>query len=132
MSLDDTALRVPLIVKQPNGEGAGRRVTAPVQHIDLVPTILDLVRAPEPGGLRGRSLRPVLDEEDAAIESQPIYAESLTAYFRFGGTPMYALIGDHYRYVRGLQEELVALTPPVDEAGGGASTEAGRLQIGAE
>ena len=128
MSLDDTALRVPFIVKQPNGEGAGRRVTAPVQHIDLVPTILDLVRAPEPGGLRGRSLRPVLDEEDAAIEGQPIYAESLTAYFRFGGTPMYALIGEHYRYVRGLQEELVALTPPVDEAGGGASTEAGRLR----
>ena len=128
MSLDDTALRVPLIVKQPNGEGAGRRVTAPVQHIDLVPTILDLVRAPEPGGLRGRSLRPVLDEEDAAIESQPIYAESLTAYFRFGGTPMYALIGEHYRYVRGLEEELVALTPPVDEAGSGASTEAGRLR----
>ena len=128
MSLDDTALHVPLIVKQPNGEGAGRRVMAPVQHIDLVPTILDLVRAPEPGGLRGRSLRPVLDEENAAIESQPIYAESLTAYYRFGGTPMYALIGEHYRYVRGLQEELVALAAPVDEAGGGASTEAGRLR----
>src|SRR5688572_29602951 len=128
LSLDDTALRVPMIVKQPNGEGAGRRVIAPVQHIDLVPTILDLVRAPEPGGLRGRSLRPVLDEEDAAIESQPIYAESLTAYYRFGGTPMYALIGEHYRYVRGLQEELVALAAPVDEAGGGASTEAGRLR----
>jgi hypothetical protein len=128
MSLDDTALHVPLIVKQPNGEGAGRRVIAAVQHIDVVPTILDLVRAPEPGGLRGRSLRPVLDDATAVIESQPIYAESLTAYFRFGGTPMYALIGDHYRYVRGVQEELVALAPPVDEAGGGASTEAGRLR----
>jgi arylsulfatase A-like enzyme len=123
MSLDDTALHVPLIVKQPNGEGAGRRVIAAVQHIDVVPTILDLVRAPEPGGLRGRSLRPVLDDATAVIESQPIYAESLTAYFRFGGTPMYALIGDHYRYVRGVQEELVALAPPVDEAGGGARTD---------
>ena len=128
MSLDDIALHVPLIVKQPNAVGAGRRVIAPVQHIDLVPTILDLVRAPEPGGLHGRSLRSVLDDERAVIESQPIYAESLTAYFRFGGTPMYALIGDHYRYVRGVQEELVALAPPVDEAGGGASTEAGRLR----
>jgi len=128
LSLDDTALRVPLIVKQPNGEGAGRRVTAPVQHIDLVPTILDLVRAPEPGGLRGRSLRPVLDDEDAVIDSQPIYSESLAAYFRFGGTPMYALLGDHYRYVRGPQEELVALAAPVDEAGGSASTETGRLR----
>jgi tetratricopeptide (TPR) repeat protein len=128
LSLDETALRIPLIVKQPNGDGAGRRVMAPVQHIDLLPTILDLVRAPEPNGLRGRSLRPVLDDEDAELPSQPIYAESFEAYFRFGGTPLYALTGDHYRYVRGLGEELVALTPPVDEAGGGESTEAGRLR----
>ena len=128
MSLDDTALRIPLIVKQPNGEGAGRRVMAPVQHIDLLPTILDLVRAPEPGGLRGRSLRAVLDDEDAVLTGQPIYAESFAAYFRFGGTPLYALTGDHYRYVRGMDEELVALAPPVDEASGGESTEAGRLR----
>jgi tetratricopeptide (TPR) repeat protein len=128
MSLDDTALRIPLIVKQPNGDGAGRRVIDPVQHIDLVPTILDLVRAPEPSGLRGRSLRPVLDDDDARLDSQPIYAESFAAYFRFGGTPIYALTGDHYRYVRGVDEELVALTPPVDEASGGEATEAGRLR----
>jgi len=128
MSLDDTALRVPLIVKQPNGEGAGRRVTAPVQHIDLVPTILDLVRAPEPGGLRGRSLRRVLDDGEAVLAEQPIYAESFAAYFRFGGTPIYALTGDHYRYVRGVNEELVALAPPVDEAASGESAEAGRLR----
>ena len=128
LSLDDTALRVPLIVKQPSGEGAGRRVTAPVQHIDLVPTVLDLVRAPEPGGLRGRSLRSVLDDKEAVPPQQPIYAESFEAYFRFGGTPIFALTGDHYRYVRGVGEELVALSPPMDEAAGGESTEAGRLR----
>jgi tetratricopeptide (TPR) repeat protein len=128
MSLDDTALRVPLIVKQPNGEGAGRRVLAPVQHIDLVPTILDLVRAPEPSGLRGRSLRGVLDDGEAVLDAQPIYAESFAAYFRFGGTPMFALTGDHYRYLRGRGEELVALARPADEVAGGESTEAGRLR----
>jgi tetratricopeptide (TPR) repeat protein len=128
VSLDDTALRIPLIVKQPHGDGAGRRVIDPVQHIDLVPTILDLVRAPEPSGLRGRSLRPVLDDDDAMLDSQPIYAESFAAYFRFGGTPIYTLTGDHYRYVRGVDEELVALAPPVDEASGGEATEAGRLR----
>ena len=128
MSLDDTALRIPLMVKQPNGEGAGRRVTAPVQHIDLLPTILDLVRAPEPGGLRGRSLRRVLDDDDAVLAGTSIYAESFAAYFRFGGTPLYALTGEHYRYVRGVDEELVAIAPPIDEASSGESTEAGRLR----
>ena len=35
--LDDTTLRVPLIIKQPAAAGAGRRVEAAVQHIDLLP-----------------------------------------------------------------------------------------------
>jgi tetratricopeptide (TPR) repeat protein len=128
-SLDDTALRVPLIVKQPRSGGAGRRVLAPVQHIDLVPTILDLVRAPIPGELRGRSLRAVLDNERGTIPSRPIYAESFAAYYRFGGHPLFALTGEHYRFVRGADEDLVALAPSADETGGGESAEAGRLRM---
>ena len=48
---------------------------APVQHIDLMPTVLDLVRAPIPGRLRGRSLRPVLDDIDETVPVRPLYAE---------------------------------------------------------
>src|SRR5262245_21111746 len=55
LTLDDRALRVPLIIKQPDGQGGRRRVASPVQNVDIVPTILDLVRAPVPAGLRGRS-----------------------------------------------------------------------------
>ena len=40
----DEAIHVPLIIKQPAGEGAGRRVKAVVQLVDLVPTILDLAK----------------------------------------------------------------------------------------
>src|SRR5438309_32241 len=57
----DEAIHVPLIVKQESNVGAGRRVADVVQHIDLVPTILDLVKAPGTSGLRGRSLKPVLE-----------------------------------------------------------------------
>ena len=38
LSLDEASLHVPLLVKQPDSLGAGRRVSAPVQHIDVVPT----------------------------------------------------------------------------------------------
>ena len=108
-SLDEASLRIPLMVKQPYREGAGRRVSLPVQHIDLLPTLLDLVRAPLPSGLRGRSLRPVLDDADGAIAAQPIYSESLTAYFRFGGRPLFAMTSDGYRYVRGVDEALIQI-----------------------
>ena len=108
-SLADTSLHVPLIVKQPDSEGAGRRVVAPVQHIDLLPTILDLVRAPIPSGIRGRSLRPVLDDEDATVPEQPIYAESLAARFRLGGHAVYGLTSGARRLIRGEHDELFDL-----------------------
>ena len=112
VSLDEASLRVPLIVKQPRREGAGRRIAAPVQLIDILPTVLDLVRAPIPSGRRGRSLRPVLDSEDAVLVDQPLYAESLVARFRVGGRPVYALTRGQYRYVRGDSEALYDLAQP--------------------
>jgi tetratricopeptide (TPR) repeat protein len=110
--LDDATLRVPLIVKQPNQEGAGRRVSTPVQHVDILPTMLDLVRAPIPSGLRGRSLRPVLDDSDEVVPVRPLYAESLVAWYRFGGRPSYALTSDGARLVRDGADLLVTLGGP--------------------
>ncbi len=105
VSLDDASLHVPLLVKQPNSEGAGHRVGVPVQHIDILPTVLDLVRAPIPSRLRGRSLRAVLGGDEAGVADQPIYAESLAGRFRFGGPGKFALASVGYRYVRDGREE---------------------------
>ena len=109
-SLDDASLRVPLLVKQPAGEGAGRRVAMPVQHIDILPTVLDLIRAPIPADLRGRSLRRVLEGSLDEVPSRPIYAESLAEHFRFGGPAKFAVADSDHLYVRGGREELIDLT----------------------
>jgi len=126
LTLDDRALRVPFIVKQPDGQGSRRRILSPVQNVDVLPTILDLVRAPVPAGLPGRSLRAVLDDTDAVLPASPIYAESLAAYFRFGGDPVYALTGEHFRFVRGTGEDLVPLES--GEEAVGEANEAARLR----
>jgi tetratricopeptide (TPR) repeat protein len=117
LSLDDSALHVPLIVKQPHHEGAGRRVAVPVQHIDLLPTLLDLVRAPIPSGLRGRSLRPVMENEPGRLPARPIYAETLAPMFRFGGAGKFSLSTPSYRYVRGSRDELVDIASADTPAG---------------
>ena len=59
--LYDEAIHIPLVVKQAGAADAGRRVADLVQQADIVPTILDLVKAPVPGNLRGRSLKTLAD-----------------------------------------------------------------------
>jgi tetratricopeptide (TPR) repeat protein len=126
LTLDDRALRVPLIVKQPDSQGSRRRVASPVQNVDILPTILDLVRAPVPTGLPGRSLRAVLDDSDTVLPASPIYSESLAAYFRFGGEPVYALTGTNFRFVRGTGEDLIPLDTGAEAIG--EANEAARLR----
>jgi choline-sulfatase len=110
----DEALRVPLIIKPPAGEGAGRRVKIAVQQVDLVPTILNLAKAPLPGNLRGRSLTPLLDR-DGIIANQMIYSESLFGFYHFGWGGLTSLTDGRYRYIRGPKEELYDLDTDPDE-----------------
>lgn len=104
----ESALRIPFIVKQPGGEGAGRRVSTPVQQIDIVPTILDLAKAPGASGLRGRSLTPLFG--GGSIGDTPIYGESLYAQYRFGWSVERSLIDGQYQLVtRDASEQLFDL-----------------------
>ena len=80
----DEAIHVPLIIKQAENLGAGRRVADLVQHVDLVPTILDYVKAPIPGNLRGRSLKPVLDGT-GHLHEQAIYSSRSMRAITSGG-----------------------------------------------
>src|SRR6202035_2818734 len=50
-------LRVPLILRGPGI--APRRVACPVRHVDVLPTLLDLLGLPRPTGIRGRRLAPL-------------------------------------------------------------------------
>jgi len=104
----DEAIRVPLIIKQESNTGAGRRVADLVQHIDLVPTILDLVKAPVSGSLRGRSLKAVL-EGTGRLPAPTVYSEALYARYHFGWSELTALTDDRYRYIKAPREELYDL-----------------------
>lgn len=106
--------RVPLIVKLP-GRHAARRVAAPVQHIDIVPTILDLVGAPKRPGIRGRSLRPLL-EGTGTLPDTGVYSEALYSRYHFGWSELYALTDSRYRLIRAPRDELFDLERDPKEA----------------
>ncbi len=104
----DEAIHVPLVIKQESNAGAGRRVADVVQHIDIVPTILDLVKAPSPSNLRGRSLKPLLDGSGRLAE-QAVYSEAMYARYHFGWSELTALTDGRFRYIKAPREELYDL-----------------------
>lgn len=99
-------VRVPLIIKLPRRDGGGRHSAALVQHIDIAPTILDLVGAPRPSKLGGRSLRNVLDSPTATIPPRQVYAESFAPRLRFGWGELQSLTDDRHRYIKSARPEL--------------------------
>ena len=107
--LYDEAIHVPLIVKQAGGADAGRRVADLVQQTDIVPTILDLVKAPVPGNLRGRSLKTLADGTGTRPPEQTVYAETLYGRNRFGWSALESLTDGTRQYIRAPREELYDL-----------------------
>jgi choline-sulfatase len=102
--LYNATTHVPLVVKLP-GQTSARRVTAPVQHVDIVPTLLDLAGAPARAGLHGRSLRPLL-EGTGTLPDTGIYSEALYSRYHFGWSELYGLTDSTYRFVRAPRDEL--------------------------
>ncbi|MFP4054351.1 MAG: sulfatase [Phycisphaerae bacterium] len=63
----EESTRVPLLIRTP-GQTAAQRVTFPVSHVDLVPTLLDLMGQPQPDHLEGDSLREAMEGDGEACK----------------------------------------------------------------
>jgi tetratricopeptide (TPR) repeat protein len=107
--LYDETIRVPLIIKMPGQVGAGRRVAEHVQHLDLVPTILDLVGSAPAKALRGRSLRRVLESASEKLPDTGVYSEAFYSRYHFGWSELVALTDARYRFIRAPKPELYDL-----------------------
>ncbi len=105
----EEAIHVPFIIKQAGGVDAGRRVADVVQQADIVPTVLDLARAPVPGNLRGRSVKPLADGGRGRGVRRPdeaVYAEALYGQYRFGWAAVQTLTDGRFQFIRAPREEL--------------------------
>jgi choline-sulfatase len=66
-SFYEASARVPFIWSFPPKIPAGKRVDAPVMNIDIFPTLCELCGIPEPAGLEGRSLMPLMTGKEDGI-----------------------------------------------------------------
>ena len=66
-------LHVPLIIRLPGLEHAGKVIDTPVTLVDLYPTLLELLGEPVPEDISGISLKPLIEGEKVA--SRPLFVE---------------------------------------------------------
>lgn len=111
--LYDTTQRVPLILRLPDGRGAGEVVGEQVRLIDVAPTLLELLEVDVPERFRGSSLVPFVD---GGGSSRPAYAETVYPRTHFGWKDLYALRADGLKYVLAPREELYDLQEDPDES----------------
>jgi arylsulfatase A-like enzyme/Flp pilus assembly protein TadD len=91
----NSALWVPLIVAGP-GVKPGR-VDQNVCHVDIFPTVCDLVGLPKPPYLQGVSLVPAIRGKE--IPARAIYFESLDPYYRAGWAPLRGFIEARRKFI---------------------------------
>ena len=72
----DDVLRVPLLIRRPDGVGRGRRVAGLVRTIDVAPTVLDWLGASPPEGMQGVSLLGLTGDGDVEAPGE-IVVEAL-------------------------------------------------------
>lgn len=84
----NSTLWVPLIITFP-GQDSGR-VGDYVCHIDIFPTVCDILQMDKPPFLQGTSLVPLMRGEK--IQKRAIYFESLTPYYNRGAAPLRGFI----------------------------------------
>jgi arylsulfatase A-like enzyme len=88
----DVTLKVPLIIRYPKRVPAGVRVSGYVQHIDLVPTILDLAGIRTKIDFDGRSLMPLVQGKAESYTAE-YYTTECTWMRKHGWrTPQWKLI----------------------------------------
>jgi len=105
-------LRVPLILKLPGARLAGEHVEAPVQLIDVLPTVVDVLGLPAPADLRGASLLQFLDP---TVPPRRIYSETFYPRLHFGWSELTSLLDGNHQYIEGPDPELFDLVADPSE-----------------
>ncbi len=111
-NLTDQGIGVSLILRGPGGLTGGKVSDALVSHIDLFPTICDLLGIPAPDWLQGRSLVPLVR---GAVEQgrDEIFAE---INYHAAYEPQRAVRTRRYKYIRRYDGRTTPVLPNTDDS----------------
>jgi Flp pilus assembly protein TadD len=103
--LYDETVHVPLLLKLPQNQSAGKRVTARARLVDVAPTILEIAGVPIPSQMQGQSLLRIAK----ANADQPVYAISNFPQQAFGWSALESWRAGKYLYIKAPKPELYDL-----------------------
>ncbi|MCG8457349.1 MAG: sulfatase-like hydrolase/transferase, partial [Holophagales bacterium] len=102
----DSTLHVPWLLRIP-GALQGVRIPDNVSHVDLLPTLLQLIGQDPPPDLHGTSLVPLLAGLDGA--SRGLYAETYLPFYTYGWAKLRVLRSRYWKYIDAPTPELYRL-----------------------
>jgi arylsulfatase A-like enzyme len=111
-NLTDHGIGVMLIMRGPGGFSGGRISDALVSHIDIFPTLCDLLEIPPPGWLQGKSMLPLIREETEQINEE-IFAE---VTYHAAYEPQRAVRTLRYKYIRRYVDQPGPVLPNCDDS----------------
>jgi arylsulfatase A-like enzyme/Flp pilus assembly protein TadD len=104
--LYDETLHVPLLIKLPLNNAAGKQVETRVSLIDVAPTILSAAKLSLPKQMQGESLLDTIKPAKTEAEDRPAYAETDYPHRAFGWSSLRALRTGKYLYIKAPESEL--------------------------
>jgi arylsulfatase A-like enzyme len=95
-NLEDSGTGIMLIIKGPGGFSGGKVVDGMVSHLDIYPTICDLLKIDEPEWLEGKSLSPLVNGEKEEIH-EAVFGE---VNYHAAEEPLRSVRTKRWKYIR--------------------------------
>ena len=106
--LYDETIHVPLVLKLPKNQMAGKQIKNRGRLLDIAPTVLAVAGVPIPAQMQGQSLMRVA--EASSQNDQPAYSRSELPQQGFGCSVLEAWRAGKYLYIRAPKPELYDLS----------------------
>lgn len=107
----NSTIWVPLIIRDPAASAS--RVKETVSHVDILPTVCDVVGIDKPASLHGDSLEPFL--RGRTRKAAAVYFEAMDAYRNRGWAPLRGIIVDGKKFIDSPIPELFDLETDFNE-----------------
>lgn len=111
-NLTDHGIGVMLMMRGPGGFAGAQVLDALVSHIDVFPTLCDLLDIPQPSWLQGKSMMPLIRGEAQQINHE-IFAE---VTYHAAYEPQRAVRTQRWKYIRRFEGRAGPVLPNCDDS----------------